>query len=175
MMVRIGMWLGALLVVSGSAAAQQSPSWVAKASAPMDVTTNEAGVAAVYVAPEVAQAWNYLYRFIDEAEFVLCLEGHENNGVVRIEGFRLAHIEAAGPTSVRYQPCDIPSYVGTAHNHPPASGDPPACYRSVPDRRSFEQDSKAVVDVVLCGEDKWVWMLKDGRKGGTVPQQSPQG
>lgn len=169
--MRLG--LGVLLLAAGPAAAQRPTTWVAKASAPADVSAATDGAAPVVVAPEVAQAWNYLYHFIDEAEFVLCLEGHESGGKVFIDNFRLAQIDAAGATTVRYEPCQVSDYIGTAHNHPPASGDPPACYRSVPDRQSFEQDAKARVDVILCGEDKWVWVTKDGRRGGTVPWGTP--
>jgi hypothetical protein len=172
---RIWVPLGALLLLAGSLRAQRADvAWVAKASAPADVAAPAGGLAPVIVAPAVAQQWDYLYRFIG-VEFVLCLEGHEQAGQVYIDGFRLARMVEAGPTSVRYEPCEIHDYVGTAHNHPPASGDPPACYRSVPDRESFDQDQKAVVDVVICGEDKWVWVLKDGRVGGTVAARAPGG
>jgi len=164
-----------LLLVGGRAAGQQAPAWVAKASEPMDLSAPVGGTAPVLVAPAVAQQWDYLYRFIRDAEFVLCLEGRQSAGIVHIDGFRLANMVEAGAATVRYEPCDTPDYVGTAHNHPPASGDPPACYRSVPDRKSFEDDKKAVVDVVICGEDKWVWILKDGRVGGTVTPQVPGG
>ncbi len=171
----IGIVAGALLLVAGPLAAQQAPTWVAKASEPTDVSAPVGGTAPVIVAPAVAQQWDYLYRFIDQVEFVLCLEGHVANGVVHVDGFRLANMIEAGATTVRYEPCETPGYVGTAHNHPPASGDPPACYRSIPDRKSFNDDKKAVVDVVICGQDKWVWILKDGRVGGTVPAQAPGG
>lgn len=175
--MRVGVvWLvGAALLAARPVAGQDGQTWVAKASAPTDVTAAVGGVAPpVLVAPTVAQQWDYLYRFIG-VEFVLCLEGHQESGQVHVDGFRLARMMEASSTTVRYEPCDIPNYVGTAHNHPPASGDPPACYRSVPDRKSFQEDSKAIVDVVICGEDKWVWILKDGRVGGTVPPQAPGG
>lgn len=174
MRLRIPVLMGGLLLAGGSLVAQQAPAWVAKASAPTDVAAITGGAAPVIVAPAVAQQFDYLYRFIG-VEFVLCLEGKREGGQVHIDGFRLAHMIEAGATTVRYEPCDIPNYVGTAHNHPPASGDPPACYRSVPDRKSFEEDQKAVVDVVICGEDKWVWILKDGRVGGTVASSMPGG
>jgi hypothetical protein len=168
----IGLGLGGLLVIAGHASSQQSTAWVAKASAPSSDAPAVTGSALpVAVAGEVIQGWSYLYRFVDEAEFVLCLEGYESGGRIVIDGFRLARMQAAGPTTVRYQPCDIPRYVGTAHNHPPASGDPPACYRSIPDRESFAADPKAVVDILLCGEERWVWFLRDGRTGATFQGQ----
>ncbi len=167
--------VGGLLIAAGPVVGQQAPAWVAKASSPADVSAPAVGIAPVLVAPVVAQQWNYLYHFIRDAEFVLCLEGHQESGKLHIDGFRLAHMVEAGATTVRYEPCDIPNYVGTAHNHPPASGDPPACYRSVPDRKSFEDDKKAVVDVVICGEDMWVWILTDGRVGGRVVPPAPGG
>jgi hypothetical protein len=34
------------------------------------------------------------------------------------------------------------------------------CYQSLPDRRSFEADARAVVDVVLCGEDRFLWVVR---------------
>ena len=172
---RIWLVVGGMLLLAAPVAAQQPAAWVAKASEPIDLSAPVGGTAPVLVAPVVAQQWDYLYRFIRDAEFVLCLEGHRSGGVVHIDGFRLANMIEAGATQVRYEPCDTPNYVGTAHNHPPASGDPPACYRSVPDRKSFEEDHKAVVDVVICGEEKWVWILKDGRVGGTVSPQAPGG
>lgn len=165
---------GALLLLAAPVLGQDSETWVAKASAPTDVTAAVGGAAPVVIAPVVAQQWDYLYRFIG-VEFVLCLEGHQEAGQVHVDGFRLARMMEASSTTVRYEPCEIPNYVGTAHNHPPASGDPPACYRSVPDRKSFQEDTKAVVDVVICGEDKWVWILRDGRVGGTVSARAPGG
>ena len=116
-------------------------------SEPIDLSAPVAGTAPVLVAPAVAQQWNYLYHFIREAEFVLCLEGRQSGGVVHVDGFRLAKMIEAGAATVRYEPCETANYVGTAHNHPPASGDPPACYRLVPDRKSFEEDKKALVDL----------------------------
>ena len=121
---------------------------------------------AVVIAPEVLEGWSFLYRFITEVEFVLCLEGRQDNGVLYIDGFRLARMEEASISSVRYQPCQGPRYVGTAHNHPPVEGAGNLCYRSIPDRQSFDLDPRAIIDVVLCGEDKHLWVLKDGRTGG---------
>lgn len=117
----------------------------------------------VVVAPEVVEGFQFLYRFITEVEFVLCLEGTRKNGRLHIDGFRLARMEASSVNSVRYQPCSSERYVGTAHNHPPVEQNKSLCYQSEPDRRSFGMDPRAVVDVVICGDDKYFLVLKDGR------------
>ena len=117
----------------------------------------------VVMAPEVLDGFQFLYRHITDVEFVLCLEGTRRNGRLVIDGFRLARMETTSINSVRYQPCGSDRYVGTAHNHPPVDDDKSLCYQSEPDRRSFGMDSRAVVDVVLCGDDKYYWVLKDGR------------
>jgi hypothetical protein len=123
-----------------------------------------AGNELITVAPEVLAGWEFLYRFITETEFVLCLEGSQENGRVVIDGFRLARMETTNVNSVRYQPCGSSRYIGTAHNHPPADDRGSSlCYQSEPDRRSFALDQRAVVDVVLCGVDKFYWVTKDGR------------
>ena len=124
----------------------------------------EASVEPVIVAPEVMEGWEFLYRFITETEFVLCLEGSRQDGKIVVEGFRLARMEATSVNSVRYQPCNSPRYVGTAHNHPPVDDSQKSlCYQSEPDRRSFGLDPRAVVDIVICGNSKFRWWLKDGR------------
>ena len=119
----------------------------------------------VVVAPEVIEGFRFLYRFITEVEFVLCLEGTRKSGRLFVDGFRLARMEATSVNSVRYQPCTSDRYIGTAHNHPPVDEDKSLCYQSEPDRRSFGMDARAVVDVVLCGDDRYYWVLKDGRSG----------
>jgi hypothetical protein len=119
----------------------------------------------IIMAPEVMEGFQFLYRFITEVEFVLCLEGTRKNGRLYVDAFRLARMEATTVNSVRYQPCTSERYVGTAHNHPPVDMDKSLCYQSEPDRRSFALDQRAVVDVVLCGDDKYYWVLKDGRTG----------
>ena len=85
---------------------------------------------------------------------MLCLEGQVRDGRIYIDGFRLARMEAPTATSVRYHPCTSDRYVGTAHNHPPTGTGGSLCYRSIPDRRSFEQDERAIVDVILCGTER---------------------
>jgi|SRR5688572_17838114 hypothetical protein len=131
----------------------------------------------VVVAPEVLEGFRFLYRFITEVEFVLCLEGTRKSGRLHVDGFRLALMEASSVNSVRYQPCTSDRYVGTAHNHPPVDEDKSLCYQSEPDRRSFGMDNRAVVDVVLCGDDRYYWVLKDGRSGAekvlAAPEVSP--
>ena len=139
-----------------------------------DVTPNEPRATAnwkpaadgspVVVSPDVIEAWEFLYRFITETEFVLCLQGTKQDGRVIIDDFRLARMETSSVNSVRYQPCPGSRYVGTAHNHPPVDdAGKSLCYQSEPDRRSFTLDERAVVDIVLCGSDKFRWWLKDGR------------
>lgn len=119
----------------------------------------------IVMSAEVVEGFQFLYRFITEVEFVLCLEGTRKNGKLHVDGFRLARMEATSVNSVRYQPCTSDRYVGTAHNHPPVGADKSLCYQSEPDRRSFGMDPRAVVDVVLCGDAKYYWVLKDGRSG----------
>ncbi len=119
----------------------------------------------IVIAPEVVEGFQFLYKFITEVEFVLCLEGERKDGRLHVDAFRLARMEATSVNSVRYQPCTGERYVGTAHNHPPVGEDKSLCYQSEPDRRSFAMDDRAVVDLVLCGRDKYLWVLKDGRTG----------
>ncbi len=118
----------------------------------------------VVVAPDVVNGWEFLYRNVTQTEFVLCLEGSRQDGKIVVDGFRLARMDASTVNSVRYEPCTSARYVGTAHNHPPVD-DPgkSLCYQSEPDRRSFGMDNRAVVDIVLCGDNKFLWVLKDGR------------
>lgn len=127
-------------------------------------TASISGLEPVLVAQEVVDGMDFLYRFITETEFVLCLEGTRDDDRVIVDGFRLARMEATSANSVRYQPCDSPRYIGTAHNHPPVGGsDKSLCYQSEPDRRSFGMDPRALIDIVLCGDAKFKWWLKDGR------------
>ena len=107
------------------------------------------GLDPVIIAAEVVDGMDFLYRFITETEFVLCLEGSRDGDRIVVDGFRLARMEATSSNSVRYQPCDSPRYLGTAHNHPPVDGsDKPLCYQSEPDRRSFGMDARAVYQEV---------------------------
>ena len=133
----------------------------------------EAGLEPVIVAPEVMEGWEFLYRFITETEFVLCLEGTRQDGKIVVDGFRLARMEATSVNSVRYQPCNSSRYVGTAHNHPPVDDSHKSlCYQSEPDRRSFGLDPRAMVDIVLCGSSKFRWWLKDGRSAAKLYVQT---
>lgn len=162
------------LVAGASVAAAQSPGNRGAVFVP---TTDRPSVdeenSRVIIAPEVLDGWNFLYTFITEVEFVLCLEGHKKNGVIHVDGFRLARIEEARATSVRYQPCTGDRYVGTAHNHPPVESGGPLCYRSIPDRQSFDLDTRAMVDIVICGRDRYLWALKDGTTGGRLDTDLP--
>ena len=125
------------------------------------------GAGPVVVSPDVIEGWRFLYRFVTEVEFVLCLEGRRSGGNVYIESFRLARMESANASSVRYQPCSGDRYLGTAHNHPPVNSSKSLCYQSLPDRRSFEADNRAVIDIVLCGEDpvRFLWVVREKSSG----------
>src|SRR5687767_9496100 len=57
----------------------------------------------IIMAPEVIEGFQFLYRFITEVEFVLCLEGTRKNGRLYVDAFRLARMEATSVNSVRYQ------------------------------------------------------------------------
>lgn len=155
-----------VLAASACGSAGVSPKAFESSAAPAAEATPMAdgAVEPVIVASEVVDGFEFLYRFITETEFVLCLEGSRQDGKVVIDGFRLARMEATSVNSVRYQPCNSPRYIGTAHNHPPVEEAVKSlCYQSEPDRRSFGMDPRALVDIVLCGDSKYLWVLKDGR------------
>jgi hypothetical protein len=162
--VRIHTLLVALVVAGCAWQGEQprAPGSENKASVPKHLERSYlVGAGPVVVPDEVLEGWRFLYRFVTEVEFVLCLEGYRsNNGKIHIEGFRLAYMEASNSSSVRYQPCTNDRYIGTAHNHPPVATTKSLCYQSLPDRRSFEADSRAVMDVVLCGEDRFLWVVR---------------
>ncbi|MBI3082399.1 MAG: hypothetical protein HYY94_05755 [Gemmatimonadetes bacterium] len=151
---------------SATAGAQGVSGTGGKARALAKPVTAVPAAGAVVVAPDVLDGWSFLYRHIDEVEFVLCLEGRGERDVVHIHGFRLARIERTSSSSVRYQPCSGREYVGTAHNHPPVEGEGSLCYRSTTDRQSFDQDDRAIIDVILCGPDQYIWILRNGAVGG---------
>lgn len=119
------------------------------------------------LSPAVANGFDFLYYFVTETEFVLCLEGDVTEGRLRIDAFRLAQIETTTPTYVRYQACPAERYVGTAHNHPPGDRSD-LCARSGVDDHTFANDTVAVVDIVICGRSKYAWVLKNGRSGIVV-------
>lgn len=126
----------------------------------------------VQVTASVLEGWFFLYRFITETEFVLCLDGIRLDTAVRIEGFYLARMENTSGNSVRYIPCDSLFHVGTAHNHPPVEGSTKdLCYQSEPDSASFRVSERSVVDIVLCGTNKFRWWLKDGRSAKVEPKK----
>ena len=156
------------IAIAGCGSSGMSPKAFGTETGGYQPTASETGLdmtvaEPVVVAPEVMEGFRFLYRFITEVEFVLCLEGTRRNGRLYLEGFRLARMEATSVNSVRYQPCTSDRYVGTAHNHPPVDEEKSLCYQSEPDRRSFGMDRRAVVDIVLCGDDRYFWVLKDGR------------
>jgi hypothetical protein len=115
----------------------------------------------VIVAPEVLLGFSFLYQYVSETEFVLCLEGTQHKGRVYVTGFRLALLTRTTINTVSYEPCTSSNYLGTAHNHPPGPG--MSCTPSLPDRTSFHNDLRAVVDIILCGHTRYLWVLKDGR------------
>ena len=156
------------LLVAGCASNGAPPQENNKAAFPRMDAAPLIGSGPVVVAPEVLDGWRFMYRFITEVEFVLCLEGKRSGDNIYIESFRLARMEAANSSSVRYQPCIGPEYIGTAHNHPPVTTTKSLCYQSLPDRRSFEADNRAALDIVLCGEDRFLWVVRD--KAGTQQQ-----
>lgn len=176
------MWNGVVVVVAatmiaGCGSSGVSPKAFGTEAGSFQPSSDESGLdmnvaEPVVVTPEVIEGFRFLYRFITEVEFVLCLEGTRKNGRLFVDGFRLARMEASSVNSVRYQPCSSDRYIGTAHNHPPVDQDKSLCYQSEPDRRSFGMDTRAVVDVVLCGDDKYYWVLKDGRSGAESPGEA---
>lgn len=175
----VGLWrlAGAGLVAlavnaCGTAGASPKAFQGAMPAAPLVTVSSDAPDAEpIVVAPDVVDGWEFLYRSITQTEFVLCLEGTRQDGKVVIDGFRLARMEASSINTVRYQPCNTPRYIGTAHNHPPVEDAAKSlCYQSEPDRRSFGMDNRAIVDIVLCGQNKFLWVLKDGRSAAkTIP------
>jgi hypothetical protein len=119
----------------------------------------------VLVAPEVLGGFNFLYHYIDETEFVLCLEGARKSGRVYVTGFRLATITRTTIGSAAYEPCTNANYIGTAHNHPPVQNTMTLCGQSSADRITFQRDTAALVDIIICGHAQFVWVLRDGRSG----------
>jgi hypothetical protein len=121
--------------------------------------TTDASNNHVVVDWEVLAGWRFLYKFVTESEFVLCLEGERDAlGRVHITGFRLALMTETTISSVRYRLCKgMNNYIGTAHNHPPVSPKN-LCYQSAPDIKSYMDDTRAKIDIVLCGDNKFLWV-----------------
>jgi hypothetical protein len=121
--------------------------------------------AELLVAREVLDGWNFLYQHITDTEFALCLEGTRDGDRLEITGFRLAHILVSNFNGIKYVPCvNGGTYIGTAHNHPPADyPDEDPCYQSPIDQRTFRQDGAARVDIIICGRDRFLWVLKNGK------------
>ena len=128
----------------------------------------QVGFGPLTLTERVKEILPFYYKFITQTEFVLCMEGKEDlqSDGIRIEVVLLARIEATSINSVRYGPCHGKYYLGTVHNHPPVKNETrDLCYQSEPDRMSFVMDRRAVIDIVLCGENKLRWWLRDGRTG----------
>ena len=170
--------IGAIVLLGACSSAGVSPKAFDGIPAPSDAAVLHFAsddAEPVVIAPEVVDGWEFLYRNITSTEFVLCLEGSHQDGKILVDGFRLARMEASTINTVRYQPCQSSRYVGTAHNHPPVD-DPnkSLCYQSEPDRRSFGMDQRASVDIVLCGDAKYLWVLKDGRSAARTVEPIAQ-
>ena len=156
-----------LLALPGCASAV-ADSKALHTGAPDTRSTTDYAVAAertdapVIIAPEVLHGFSFLYQYVSETEFVLCLEGTQKRGRIYVSGFRLAVMTKTTINTASYEPCLGSDYVGTAHNHPPEPGGS-ICAQSPPDRISFYNDSRAVVDIVICGRTRYLWVLKDGR------------
>lgn len=108
----------------------------------------------VVVAPQVSAQMAFLYRYIQETEFALCLQGRVTKQKIYVDAFTMARISGAGPSGVSFERCDVPAYVGVAHNHPPSATEPGKgmCYFSEMDRKVFARDKMARVDIVICGD-----------------------
>jgi hypothetical protein len=111
----------------------------------------------------VLDGWKFLYANITESEFALCLEGKRHGDRWVVTGFRLAHIIASNYNGVKYVPCTDVNYIGSAHNHPPGEyANSDGCYQSKADARTFNADGRARIDVIICGPQKFVWVVKGG-------------
>jgi len=129
----------------------------------MPAPGGSASLNTVTIEPAVVDGFHFLYQYVNETEFVLCLEGKRVGGRVHVSGFRLARMTSTSAYKVAYEDCSTSDYVGTAHNHPPTSTGDALCYQSDADQRSFLGDTRAVVDIILCGETRYLWVLKNGR------------
>lgn len=159
-MVTKYLWMGATFICTACATAGVNSKATQERGAAPAAT---GGNATLVLSPEVSEGFTFLYRFIKETEFVLCLEGEARRGQIRIDAFRLARMSATRINGVSYHPCSSSRYIGTAHNHPPVISGMDMCYQSAADQRSFTEDGRAVVDIVLCGADKFLWAHKDGQ------------
>jgi hypothetical protein len=155
-----------VLLANSPVLAQAQRLALATPAEPLQPTTVAAAPAArrVEFTPDVIDRLAFLYHYIQETEFVVCLDGEQIDDVVHVDDFRLAHMLSTSDSDVQYDPCKGPRYVGTAHNHPPVEG--VTCYRSIPDLNSWRRDTSAVVDAVFCGDRKYVWFTRSGARGG---------
>ncbi len=164
----------AMLALTACASAGGQPKAYAPAplGRPMVTTTRASATSIpVTIASDVVEGFQFLYQFIDETEFVLCLEGKHSAGRITVTGFRLARMKSTNAYSVSYEGCLARDYLGTAHNHPPMQDGGALCYQSGADQKSFELDKRAVVDIILCGNTRFLWVLKDGRS--KIVQNAP--
>jgi hypothetical protein len=122
-----------------------------------------ASIRTVTLEQEVIEGFQFMYQYVDETEFVLCLEGRRSGNRIHVTGFKLARMKTTSAYRVAYEDCANNDYIGTAHNHPPTRTGATLCYQSEADHNSFHTDSRAVVDIILCGESRYLWVLKDGR------------
>ncbi len=82
---------GCANTLDDSKALQPGPAQITRITYPP--VTAPRSATPVLVAPDVLLGFSFLYRYIDETEFVLCLEGEEKRGRVNVTGFRLALIK----------------------------------------------------------------------------------
>ena len=132
-----------------------------------------AAIRVVSIEPTVIEGFQFLYQYVEETEFVLCLEGKRAGNRVHVTGFRLARMKTTTAYRVAYEDCANSDYVGTAHNHPPTASGASLCYQSEADHHSFHTDTRALIDIILCGDTKFLWVLKDGRskiEGAALPK-----
>ena len=149
--------IAALIGCASQGSIYQSLNYRKALAAPAD----SASKLRVVLGPELTAHLRFLYRYIQETEFAVCLEGRIKGQQIEVDNFRMAKMHATAPNGVKYEPCNIPGYVGMAHNHLPRAADAPSpCYFSASDIRSFDSDKAALIDVVICGEDQFVFKAK---------------
>src|SRR5687768_195764 len=97
--VRYVTLLAALAAAGCASSGTQPKAFVEEKSPAAPVATLVSGAGPVVVAQEVLDGWHFMYEFVTEVEFVLCLEGHRQGDQVFIDGFRLARMEASNVSS----------------------------------------------------------------------------
>ncbi|HEX6940222.1 MAG TPA: Mov34/MPN/PAD-1 family protein [Longimicrobiales bacterium] len=109
-------------------------------------------------APGMLAYFEWLQREA-QTETAVCLYGRRIRGRWYVESLRPPVITRRTVASVSYQRCDGNGYIGVVHNHPA----PGMCYFSGVDRRTFEADPSAIVDVVTCKDGMLI--AAKGRRG----------